>query len=151
MRARRTHWNQSGIRTTPATLTGHFANRQIAFRHRLSLLIIALRICSGAGKHGEAAAKDVREVRQGLERQRQVHDAVIDDAEVEIAGADGESEQAVGEVEQAEVEEEDARGAARRERRDARPQRRCDMQPIVKDIKSENAERAAFASVMPGM
>ena len=45
----------------------------------------------------------MRQVCEDLEAERQVLDAVIDDAEIKIAGAGDQAEQAIGEIEQAEI------------------------------------------------
>ena len=92
---------------------------------------------------------NVRQIREDLERQRQVQHAVGHDAQVEVTRSRGQPQQTIGEVEQTEIAEEDARRAARERRRDACPERRRDVQRIVVDIEREHAERPALGVGQP--
>src|ERR1700716_571990 len=66
-----------------------------------------------ADQDRQAAEAEMRRVGENPRHQRQVADAVDQDAEVEIAAASEQAEHAIGKVEHAEKLEEQFRGAAR--------------------------------------
>jgi hypothetical protein len=104
---------------------------EIAGNHEILITVIAPK---------SATLPEMRRVGENPRHQRQVADAIDQDAEVEIAAAGEQAEHAIGKVEHAEQLEEAFRGAARGQRRRRRPQRRDQMKPVGIPGAPEQAE-----------
>src|SRR5260370_17698941 len=104
-----------------------------------------------ADQDRHAAEAEMRRIGENSRHQRQIADAVDQDAEIEIGGSGQVAEHAVGEVEDAEQLEKQFRGAARRQRRVKAHSAETRCSPSAYQVRRNRPKIMSFWSMKAGM